>query len=98
MSAREHDALEALRGAERLLIEHRHFVRGRPRSEANDDEHERVTQALHRSREAIAHLEPLPEVQRIDALNRRVLRAAFPRCPRCGEAREENGYCVRCGK
>lgn len=62
MAARELEAFDALRDAEKLLVNHRAFVRSRPQSADNAEEHERVSQALHRTREAIAHLAALASV------------------------------------
>jgi hypothetical protein len=75
MSAREHDAIESLRHAADRLTQHRFYVRARKpetveQRDANAEEHEAVSQALARTREAIGWLEQLPEVQRIDAQQR----------------------------
>lgn len=53
------DAMDALREAERMLVEHRAWLRAREQTPATHDEHERVTQAIHRTREARAHLAPI---------------------------------------
>lgn len=69
MAARELAAWAYLVDAERKLVEHREFVRARrddpkgPEGQANAAEHERVTAALHRTREALGHLEGVPTVR-----------------------------------
>jgi hypothetical protein len=89
MASRELDALEYLRLAEGRLVNHRGFVRSRPKSSANDDEHEIVSQALGRTREALALLERVT----CESCGRAV---RVPRCAACGGA-EPAAPCQHCG-